>query len=178
MTASAAASEVRIRRALAEDRLPIARMLELYQYELSDIWDQDLDLHGEYGYALDRYWQDPACRPYIVGVAGHPAGFALVDAALKVGHTGCWMDQFFILKKYRRRGLGRALAWHVFDALPGPWEVGQMAANTAAQRFWRRLIADYSGGHYTEHSLAAGWWQGQVQCFNSAARPPAPASAG
>jgi hypothetical protein len=42
-----------VRRAHAGDRLPIFRMLELYQHDLSDIWDQEIDAHGEYGYALD-----------------------------------------------------------------------------------------------------------------------------
>ena len=49
-------TDLQIRRASGADRLPIQRMLELYQHDLSGIWDQDLDAHGEYGYALDRYW--------------------------------------------------------------------------------------------------------------------------
>jgi predicted acetyltransferase len=51
-------------------------------------------------------------------VSGHYAGFALADGAVKVGKSGHWMDQFFVLKKYRRSGLGAALARHVFEALP------------------------------------------------------------
>ena len=46
------------------DRYTIQRMLELYQHDLSDIWDQDLDSQGV-GYALDRYWDTedfPLCR--------------------------------------------------------------------------------------------------------------------
>ena len=36
-----------VRHATLADQLPIRRMLELYQHDLSDIWDQDLDVHGE-----------------------------------------------------------------------------------------------------------------------------------
>lgn len=159
------------RRALADDRLPLARMLELYQHDLSDIWDQDLDAHGEYGYALDAYWCDRHYHPFVAVVNGRYAGFALVNPDLKVGTPGedssaHWMAQFFVLKKYRRTGLGGRLARTVFAALPGSWEVGQMADNLAAQVFWRRVIADYSGGAFTEHVLTEGWWQGRVQCFN------------
>ena len=50
-------NEIEITGASLEDRLPVFRMLELYQHDLSDIWDQDLDVHGEYGYELDRFWQ-------------------------------------------------------------------------------------------------------------------------
>jgi hypothetical protein len=47
-----------LRRAALTDRLAFSRMLELHQHELSDVWDQDLDVNGEYGYVLDQYWRD------------------------------------------------------------------------------------------------------------------------
>jgi hypothetical protein len=74
-------STLEIRRATPADRLPMFRMLELYQYDLSDIWDQELDAHGEYGYSLDRYWNEPNCLPFVALANGHYAGFALVDEA-------------------------------------------------------------------------------------------------
>ena len=101
-------------------------MLELYQHELSDIWDQDLDVHGDYGYALDRFFDNPACHAFLAFVDGRHAGFALVDPAVKVGVEGHWMDQFFVLKKYRRHGVGQLLAMSVCVALPGRGEVWQM----------------------------------------------------
>ena len=170
---AAAPPYLAVRRASPADRLPLYRMLELYQHDLSDIWDQDLDLHGEFGYGLDRYWQDGACVPHVFTVAGAYVGFALVDAAVKLPGGDRWMDQFFVMKKYRRRGVGRRAAWAVFDACPGRWQVGQMAANLPAQAFWRRTIAAYTGGAFTEQALADGWWQGVVQAFGSPA-PPAP----
>jgi hypothetical protein len=42
--------------------------------------------------------------------------------------------QFFVLKRYRRAGVGLALAQHVFRSHPGPWEVGQMPGNVARGR--------------------------------------------
>lgn len=89
-----------IRQATQQDRLPLYRMLELYQYDLSHVWDQDLDAHGEYGYPLDRFWLEPECHPFVALVEGHYAGFALVDRSVKIGPSGYWMDQFFVLKKY------------------------------------------------------------------------------
>jgi predicted acetyltransferase len=162
-------SNFEVRRATAVDRLPLFRMLELYQHDLSDIWDQELDSHGEYGYSLDRYWKEPSCHPFIALSNGYYAGFALVDGATKVAKSGQWMAQFFVLKKYRRAGIGKALAHHVFSALPGDWEVGQMSDNLTAQRFWRRVIAEYTGSNYAENSLSSGWWQGVIQSFQSRA---------
>ena len=161
------AEDTEIRVARADDRPALQRMLELYQYELSDIWDQDLDAHGEYGYALDRFGSQGDGRAFVATVAGHYAGFALADGSVKVGTSGHWMDQFFVLKKYRRSGLGAALAQHVFQTLPGRWEVGQMPGNLSAQAFWRRVIADHTKGAYTEHAITSGWWQGVVQSFDA-----------
>jgi predicted acetyltransferase len=165
------ASDFIVRRAAPVDRLPLFRMLELYQHDLSDIWDQDLDAHGEFGYALDRYWRDPVCVPFVFLAGGAYAGFALVDDDVKIDGGDRWMDQFFVMKKHRRRGVGSAAARTVFDACPGRWQVGQMTANAAAQAFWRRTIADFTGGAFTEHRLTEGWWQGTVQVF--ASPPPA-----
>jgi predicted acetyltransferase len=159
--------EVRI--AAPDDRLPIQRMLELYQHDLSDIWDQDLDSHGEYGYALDRYWDTEGFHAFVATAQGKYAGFALVNQAVRVGTEGYWMDQFFVLKKYRRQGVGKLLATATLGALPGRWEVGQMPRNLAAQAFWRRIIGEYTAGKFKEHDVRSGWWQGLIQVFDSSA---------
>jgi predicted acetyltransferase len=156
-----------VTRATASERVLLQRMLELYQHDLSDIWDQDLDANGDYGYALDRYWRDPACTPYIIRVDGQAAGFALVDDKVKVPGGTFWMDQFFVMKKYRGRGVGAIAAKRVFALHPGQWQVGQMPANHAAQAFWRRVIGECTANEFVEVQLTAGWWQGFVQCFTS-----------
>ncbi len=157
-----------VRPALPDDRPALQQLLELYQYELSDIWDQPLDARGRYGYTLDRYFTPGSDSHAFVALAGgQHAGFALADGAVKLAPAGHWMDQFFVLRKHRQQGLGHALAQAVFRALPGHWEVGQMPANVAAQAFWRRCIGQYSGGRYTEHRVDAGAWQGVVQAFEA-----------
>ncbi len=160
-------SAFQVREATAADRLPLFRMLELYQHDLSDIWDQDLDVHGEYGYALDRYWQEANCHSFVALVNGLYAGFAFVNGATKISASGHWMDQFFVLKKYRRTGVGKEMALKVFSSLPGYWEVGQMKSNLLAQSFWKKVISEHTKGAYAEHTLSEGWWQGAVQSFGS-----------
>lgn len=158
------------RLAEARDFAPIARLLELYQYELSDIWDQDLDAAGEYGYDLARHRKAATSFAHIALVDGLPAGFALVAPAIVTRNEGCWMEQFFVLKKHRRTGVGRALAQHVFACHPGPWEVGQMAANLPARSFWRQVIGELTHGRFVEVEVREGWWLGTVQQFELALR--------
>ena len=153
------------RTANAEDFVPLKRMLELYQYEISDMFDQDLDTLGEYGYDLTRHIEGKRFFAHVVLVDGRYAGFALVAPAIVTQTDGYWMEQFFILKKYRRSNLGAELARSVFQSHPGPWEVGQMPTNFPAQAFWRKVIASITAGRYTEVQVTEGWWRGIVQRF-------------
>lgn len=162
---------VQVLHAALADQVPIRRMLELYQHDLSDIWDQDLDLHGEYGYALDRYWHAPVHQAFVFRCDGHYAGFCLVDDDVCLRGNQLWMAQFFVLKKYRRRHVGEQAACQVFDSIRGAWEVGQMPGNQRATAFWRRVIGRYTHGRYVEHALNDKRWNGFLQCFDNTSPP-------
>ena len=153
------------RLAVTDDFAAVGRMLELYQYELSDIWDQDLDARGQYGYDLDRHRLAERFFAHVALVEGRYAGFALVAPAIVTQTDGYWMEQFFILKKYRRGGNGLALATHVLGCHPGPWEIGQMPGNVAAKSFWRAVVYRLTAGNFGEVEVTQGWWHGTVQRF-------------
>ena len=163
MPAGARVAAVHCRRCVPEDFAALAQMLELYQYELSDIWPQVLDAGGRYGYDLARHREGERFHAHVALCDGHYAGFALVAPAAVTRTQGFWMEQFFVLKACRRAGVGRQLARWVFDAHPGLWEVGQMPANGAAQAFWRRVTAEVADGGVTELQVTGGDWQGVVQ---------------
>ena len=157
---------VELRKARPEDFPAVQQMLELYQYELSDIWPQETDAEGKYGYDLERHKQGERFHAHVALEGTQYVGFALVAPAIVTRTEGSWMEQFFILKRYRRCGAGRDLALHVLCSHPGLWEVGQMPANLAAQAFWRRVIAVATQGAFVELQVTEGWWQGIVQQFN------------
>ena len=68
--------------AAADDFAAVGRMLELY-YELSDIWDQDLDARGEYGYNLDEHVLAERFFAHVALINGSYAGFALVFSIIR-----------------------------------------------------------------------------------------------
>jgi predicted acetyltransferase len=154
-----------IQLARAEDFAALEQLLELYQYDLSDIWTQDLDVDARYGFDLTRHLRAEHSRAYIARSGAQYVGLALVAPALVTRTEGTWMEQFFILKRYRRSGAGRALARHVLFSHPGLWEIGQMPGNAAATAFWRRVIGEVTGERFVERQVTAGWWQGLVQQF-------------
>ncbi len=153
------------RRAEARDFPALEQMLELYQYELSDIWLQDTDALGRYGYDLSRHKQAERFFAYVACEGEQYVGFALVAPAAVTLAEGSWMEQFFVLKRFRRSGVGLRLAEHVIVSHPGNWEIGQMHANLPAQGFWRRVVQKLTDGKYVELQVKEGWWQGVVQQF-------------
>jgi predicted acetyltransferase len=60
------------------------------------------------------------------------------------------MCEFFVLNQRRRRGVGRRAAHAIFAMFPGVWEVTELPLNTAAVSFWRRVIGEYTGDHFTD----------------------------
>lgn len=155
-----------LRKAESRDFPALQQLLELYQYELSDIWPQEADHEAKYGYNLEPHKQSERFHAHVAMEGSHYVGFALVAPAVVTRKEGNWMEQFFILKRFRRSGAGYALAKHVLLTHPGAWEVGQMPANLAAQAFWRRVIEKVTSGSYVEVQVTEGWWQGVVQQFH------------
>ena len=155
------------RKAVWQDRPVLSRLLELYQYDLSEVWPQTLNTHGEYGFAVDRYLRNPRLAAYLFVVGGAYAGFGRVDPDVSLTENECWMGQFFVMRRYRRSGLGTLGARHIFEQHRGRWEVGQMPLNHPARAFWRKTIGDYTGGAFVEHELHDERWDGFLQCFDN-----------
>jgi len=127
---------VRVRPASLDDKDVVRHLLELYLHDLSEFTGANVGSHGVYGYFyLDDYWSEPDRHPFLLQVETHWAGLALVRAGLP--HD---MTEFFVMRKYRRNGVGRAAAQILFDLFPGMWQIRQLAANRPATRFWRSVI--------------------------------------
>ena len=118
------------------DRTVLRRLLELYEHDFSEFDGRDVDAHGEYGYRyLSQYFTDPSRHAYLFKVEGAWAGFALIDTGPPVD-----IAEFFVMRKYRRRGLGTLAAHRLFERYPGKWRIRQMVTNRGATEFWRRAI--------------------------------------
>jgi predicted acetyltransferase len=127
-----------VARAPLSDKAVLRRLVQLYHYDFSEWNGDDVDEHGEYGHRyLDHYWTDPDSHPFLIRQAGRWAGFALVRTA---GVTD--MSEFFVMRKYRRGGVGREAARLVFALFPGAWQVRQLRGNDVATAFWRAVVPD------------------------------------
>ncbi len=162
--------EIEITQATPAHKPVLANLFELYLHDFSEYTEADVQDDGRYGSPyLDSFWTTPGRFPFLVRVGGALAGFALV---MRGSHlTGdpdvADMDEFFVMRKYRRHGVGEAMARAVFDRFPGRWEVRVMRNNTPAQAFWRAIISRYTGGRFEERAWDDDRWRGLVQFFDS-----------
>ena len=60
------------------------------------------------------------------------------------------VGEFFVLAKFQGTGLGRTIAFELFDRFAGVWEVAAMLENTGARRFWAKVVERYTSGEFTE----------------------------
>ena len=153
-----AAGQVEVTRATMSEKLIIGHLLQLYSHDFTDYQDLEVDEHGLYRYDyLDHYWTEETRHPYLVRVDGKLAGFALIRLLTKEDSTPyTYMAEFFIMRKYRGKGVGQAAAFHLFDTYPGEWEVSEIARNLPAQAFWRKIIGRYTGGNFEEVAMDDG----------------------
>jgi predicted acetyltransferase len=134
--------------ATAEQEPAVANLLELYAHDFSEFHHLEIQGTGRFGYpSLPLYWSDPDRYPFLVKMGGNLAGFVFVKRGSEVsGNLTVWdMAEFFVLRGYRRRGIGTQVAHEVWKRFPGPWEVRVMESNVPAHHFWECAISKFTG---------------------------------
>ena len=133
---------VKIVEVLSNEITTLRNLFQFYQYDFSEIEGARVAEDGRFHH-LDNVVFEQA---YFVRTNGSLAGFALVNrkgSHVADGEVVWWMEEFFIMRRYRRTSLGRQAAHLVIDRHPGTWEVTQTPNNTPAIAFWRRVLAPY-----------------------------------
>ncbi|MFB4370668.1 MULTISPECIES: GNAT family N-acetyltransferase [unclassified Pseudomonas] len=95
------------------EQLPLIRNLyQFYAYESSDWEQEDVEIDGRFYVHephLQRYWQDEGWSAGLILIDGFIAGFLLLEACEEPGVADMEFADLFLLRKYRRLGIGRAL---------------------------------------------------------------------
>jgi predicted acetyltransferase len=125
----------------------LLNLLELYSHDFSEFCRVDIGEDGRFGYeSLPLYWSELDRHSFLIRVDGKLAGLALVKRGSELSGNGAvWdMAEFFVLRRYRRHGIGTHAAHAVWKRFPGPWEVRVMESNSSALLFWERAISDFT----------------------------------
>jgi predicted acetyltransferase len=107
----------------------------------------ELGSDGRFVYpSLALYWGEPERYPFLVVVDRRLAGFALVKKGSELSDNKMvWdMAEFFVIRGYRRRGIGTRVAHEIWKRFPGTWEVRVLQSNVSAYHFWIRAISEFN----------------------------------
>ena len=134
-----------------EQKPAFIRMMQLYLYDFSEFSHDDLNRQGEFEYPyIDAYWEEEGRFPFFIKADGKFAGLVLVRSCSEYNelcnpHN---IAEFFVMKKYRRAGIGKRAAELIFDMFPGTWEISVWKENIPAQKFWEKAINEYTDGKF------------------------------
>jgi len=155
-----------LRKASKEDKTAIENLMQFYIYDFTEFIKYDVEDNGLFApYPhLEDYWREEINKfPYIIKKEDKYVGFVLVKLIESEERSYFSIAEFFIMKKYRRLGIGKAIAVQLFDLHNGQWEVYQKDSNKPAQLFWKNVIKEYTKGRFKEHSEDGK----QIQSFES-----------
>ena len=146
--------------------------MELYVHDLSALFAQvKLGEDGRFGYpALPSYLSGENGRSaFVLRHEGCVAGFVLVRRGSPASDDPSVLDvaEFFVMRKFRRHGVGTVVATRLFVSFRGHWEVRELQTNPPAISFWRRVIALYTNGNFEETLFDDDRWRGPVQSFRN-----------
>jgi predicted acetyltransferase len=156
----------------------LSNLLELYLHDLSEAFPIDVGADGRFGYELLPYWSEPEKRfAFLIRSGAQLAGFALVTRGSPVTDDPEHLDvaEFFVLRRYRRNGIGRQAAFLLWKRLPGQWVLRVSEANRAGLPFWRAAVQEYTNGTFSESERDGdphGWRVLTFRSVNSKAERP------
>ena len=138
------------------ERELLSNLLELYIHDLSAAFPSiELGEDGRFGYSkLELYWSEPERRfPFLIRADGRVAGFALATRGSPASDDPEVLDvaEFFVLRRYRRSGVGRQAAALLWQRLPGTWIVRVAESNPGALSFWGDTVGEFTNGGATEY---------------------------
>lgn len=128
------------------EQLPLIRNLyQFYAYDSSDWEQEDVEIDGRFyihDEHLQRYWQEPGWSASLILADDCIAGFLLVERSELPGIDAAEFADLFILKRYRRQGIGRSLVQQVMGD-GSAWLLRFYRQDELACAFWQQLLSEW-----------------------------------
>ncbi|MBE7680868.1 GNAT family N-acetyltransferase [Paenibacillus sp. P13VS] len=150
-----------------EEKFIINNIYPLYLHDLSEVWEHKINRYGvfenddtrtlmEQNRVFDIWWEHPnVLFPYLITVDDIPAGLAFVATSPFIPcphYNDYYMNEFFLLRNYRGKGVGEEAVRQIIGKMPGRWELqtNPTERNERAKRFWRKTLNTCTNGKYSE----------------------------
>lgn len=137
------------------DRALLERLWRFHLYDLSERYPSlDPEDDGACRSALAYWLDDATVLPFLLWQDRRASGFALVrplsngtrpGPSDRQGRSHVLLE-LFVMRRCRRRGVGRQALAELFRRFPGPWRLYVMGWNHPALQFCQRVLPELAGG--------------------------------
>ncbi len=140
-----------------ESDILLRNLFEHYIHDMAEWFDIDTKPDGSYSYDTSFVWEN-GYDAYLAKLGDSIAGFALVGSAVEwLGDMGAHdVHEFFVIRRFRRRGVGQRMAVLLWKEHPGEWLVRVLELNAPAVLFWRTAILSYSRSYEEKGRIVNG----------------------
>lgn len=153
---------VRVLRVTLEAVEHIEKLRNLYSLYLHDLSEFSYSLcinaDGLYEFeGFDKLIEREELQPYFIQYEGECIGFLLLaERPFTAPGTDYCINDIFILRAFRRRGLASDAIYELLKQRRGYFCVPQLQANEGALHFWRSFYAKQGILYREEHRLMDG----------------------
>lgn len=164
--------EVTLHEATSDDLRVVKNLVPYYIYDMSEHMGWPCTADGRFGGCddLESYWSELGKHAFILRAGSEPAGFVLILAKHDDRTVDYSVTDFFVLRRFRRQGVGDRVARQLFDRFRGHWKIEQFVDNTPAVSFWRKVVERYTGGRFDTGTGESPWGPLNVLRFQSGER--------
>lgn len=126
----------------------------------------EMNLEDDYPY-FDTYWIDKNRIPLLIQLNHQNIGFVLIndfilDHDFKADKS---IAEFYVKPDFRRKGIGKKVAFQLFKTYKGKWEIRQQFNNQKAQLFWTTIIEEFTNGNFTNGIIEKNDCKINIQTF-------------
>lgn len=134
----------------SKDKNILFKLLQYSLFEESETDLNEMNSNAEFDYKyFDKYFTDNDRFAYFIKeeISGKLLGFAMINQHTEVVPNGWSIAEFLIIPKYRRLGIGKKVAFELFDKFDGDWEVSPSFGSKKALAFWEKTISEYCNNY-------------------------------
>ena len=143
-------TDLKLERSTIDDKDVLKNLYLYYAHDLSEFNDSlKTDPNGLFGNSIDLYFNDDRLIPLKIILDNSIIGFLFCSKGQTVDYV---IQDMFILRNHRNRGLGKLALKQLFNLYPGKFGLDILIKNTPAKLFWIHSL-EQSGINYTSSEL-------------------------
>lgn len=130
-----------------ENKDILFRLLEysLFEESLNNGNEMNNEAIFEYKY-FNKYFTDNNRYAFFIREekTNKLLGFVMINTYMQKSSDGYSIAEFMVIPKYRRKKIGKQVAFKCFDKYRGNWEISPLFNSNSAYNFWKKVIDEYT----------------------------------